>query len=169
MDINTYASYDEIRAALGVSSLELKDDQLSLDIYGDFLYQELASVSGILTPDTISRNLAGQYTYLASLAVLTDNQTLLMSYIRSLAIYTVAANVVDSISLLVPKTISDGKALLTRFSSERTFESVREDINSRKYDLKRKIKDLLGVTVTEKVFVGVVAPLIDVVTNAEYE
>jgi len=225
VNITTYTSYAEVRAVLGVSALELTDTQLALGIYGEFLYQELSSISGILAPDTVSRNLIEQFTFLSAVSSVspssspsssvsnspsssaspsasvsaspsesnstspsgsvssspsasastapvaqpTANQSLLLSYIRTFATYTVAANVSGSISLLAPKTISDGKALTTRFSSERTFEAVVADVNYRKSDLKRKIQDLFGTTLADKSYLGVVAPAIDVVTNAAYE
>ncbi|MGW8181812.1 MAG: hypothetical protein ACWGQW_24040, partial [bacterium] len=168
MDVNTYAKYAEIRAVLGISAQELPDTQLSLDVYNEFLLQELSLISGTLYPDTVERDLAGQYDYLKSQSSLTANQQLLKSYIRSFAIYTVAALVVGTAPLLVPKTISDGKALLTRFSAESTFMTVQKEVIERKFDLKRKIQDLLGVTVTDKTYVRVVAPDTDIITNEAY-
>ena len=169
MLITTYVSYAEVRAAIGIATQELSDTQLGLDMYGEFLYQELSSISGTLAPDVIERDLAGQYTYLKALEAPTENQELLKSYIRLFALYVVAMNVADTLSLIAPKTISDGKSLATSFSSEKTFESVRELVIARKYDQKRKIKELLGLTITDKVYVSAVAPAIDVITDAAYE
>lgn len=240
MLITTYTSYAEVRAALGVSALELTDTQLALGIYGEFLFQELSGVSGTLAPDTVSRNLIGHFQYISALTPTsspsssvssspsssvslspsasnsaspsssvsasasasvsaspsasssdgpsssvsaspsasastapvsqpTDDQNLLLSYIKAFATYTVAANVAGTISLLAPKTISDGKASTTRFSSERTFEAVVADVHYRKADLKRKIQELFGTAQTGKNYVGTIVPATDVVTGVAYE
>jgi hypothetical protein len=169
VDIYTYTTGDEIRAALGVSSLELKDSQLELNIYGELLFQEMSAVTGVLAPDTVTRDLAGHYSYISGLVTKTTNQNLMLSYIRTFSTYVVASKVASTISLLAPKTISDGKALMTRFSSERTFEAVIEGAYSQMFDLKRKIQELLGVAPEDKVYLGVVVPAIDVVTDLAYE
>jgi hypothetical protein len=167
--IETFVEFAEVRAALGISTHELTDTQIGLDMYGELLFQELSAVEGTLAPDTVSRNLIAQYAYLKALSSPTANQTLLKSYIRLFALYVVAAAIGDTVPLLAPKTISDGKALMTRFSPERTFELVRQEVIQKKYDLRRKIKTLFGITITDKVYLGVVAPAIDVVTDAVYE
>lgn len=169
MPIQTYMTYSEVRAVIGAASKELTDAQLGLDIYDDVLQQELAIISGVLAPDTETRTLEEHYTYLKNLASPTSNQVLLRSYIRTFAIYTVAASVVDTASLLFPKTISDGKALVTRFSPELTFEEVQRRVYSKQADLKQKIRELLGITITDRTYVTGVAPQIDVVTGVEYE
>jgi hypothetical protein len=169
MHINTYFKFDEVRATLGISAKELPDTVLELDMYGEFLFQELMAIEGALDPDTTERNLIEHYDYIKALASPTDAQALLKSYIRMFALYTVAANVADTISLMAPKTISDGKALITRFSSEKTFDAVRQEVLGRKYDLKVKIKTLLGITITDKTYLGVIPPAIDVITDEAYE
>ena len=105
----------------------------------------------------------------APVAQPTTNQSLLLSYIKTFATYTVAANVAGTVSLLAPKSISDGKASMTRFSSERTFEAVVADAYYRKSDLKRKIQELFGTEQADKSYLGTVVPAIDVVTGVAYE
>lgn len=169
MQINTFAKYDEIRAVLGVAKQELPDEQLALGLYGEELFQELSVISGVFAPDTEVRDLAGHYSYLKSLDTLTADQQLLLSYIRTFAIYVVATCILDNISLLAPKTISDGKALMTRFSSEATFKYVQDKVLQKKYSVKRKIQDFMGITVTDKTYISVITPAIDIVTNEPYE
>jgi hypothetical protein len=106
MSLIEFTSYDDIRAALGVSSDEIEDATLSLPLYEYRLIAELEDISLTLISE------------FGDLAVdsLTDVQKRLKQSVIVFSTYSVAVQLTSSLPLFSPKEISDGKAHTTRYA-----------------------------------------------------
>ncbi len=108
MALIDFTSYDDIRAALGVSSEEIEDTTLSLPLYELNLAAELEGVGETLVdlfkalpPDLLSWSPA---------------ERRLDRWTRLFATYSVARQLLGALPLFAPKEISDGKATEVRFA-----------------------------------------------------
>ena len=163
--ITVYTTYADIRAILGVAEEEITDNVVGLTVYAIGLNLALESVLGTLAPDTEERDLAEHHVYIDALSSPTDDQTKLLETIEIYATYIVADLLADSLPMSAPKTQTDGKSSLTRFSSQDTYNSVRANI---KYGLAKYyaiINELFGVTPASAEYLKVVEPDVDVVTG----
>lgn len=159
-DILTYVdSYENIRSACGLNSMELKDSQLALVLYRNRLNYALTDISGVYAPETESENLVE---ILARPLAASDP---LYGWIQLYAIYSVADAVLDTIGLAAFKTQADGKASLTRFSSESTFRNTRRDVLGALDKSRRKINELLGNSSLELEILKKAEPDIDPITG----
>ena len=103
MALASYTTYDEVRALLGVSSTELPDDVLSLQVYDIGLTGELYDISPTCASSYVTvsnkqpsaRTTAEQWFY---------------DSVRIFAAYAVAKQLTSSLPMFGPKDISDGKA-----------------------------------------------------------
>lgn len=138
LDIGDYTSYDEVRATVGLSSDELPDSTLALEIYANALELELDSVTmnaGVPLKTmftSLTTSAADQYIY---------NLT------RMFATYAVAIEVATSLSMRAPKTISDSKVSITRFSPEATWQDVIEALSLKFKSMKTRL-EAIGATAT---------------------
>lgn len=109
MALTTYCALDEVRAALGVNSLEISDTVLTLPVYEIGLVRELNKVSTSLPVafSTASSIAVGDRTVL---------QQALVDATRLFCVYAVAKQVGVSLGSMVPKDVGDGKSSLSRFS-----------------------------------------------------
>jgi len=166
MDITNYLSYDEVRVTCGLSSDELPDTELEMEIYGNVLSLALSGVD--LTdeapgPGPLStRFLEIKTTTISSRTALEQE---LYDLTRIFSIYTVALEVVVSLSMKAPKTISDSKATLTRFSPESGYKDVIARIESVLEDALSRIKNIVETTVDPLPLMGVAVPATDKVTG----
>ena len=150
MPVTTYTTYGDVRAALGVSEMELTDTELGLALYDNAMELALSEV-------TLSTGLTLQAAFAAAAAGST-----LKRQTQMYATYAVAEVAANALSMLAPKTISDSKTSLSRFSSEDTYKSVVRSISK----LKAGYKQLLeGTTVEAQTLFTVVKPAIDKVTG----
>lgn len=119
MSLLNYTTYDDIRAALGVSDEELEDDVLGLQLYEDHLSFELSDVH----PE-----LAALHTSFESIAVLTSAQERFMVACRGFATYAVARALTSTLPMFGPKSVEDGKARMERFADpyKATIEAVNK-------------------------------------------
>lgn len=108
MALKDFTSYDDIRAALGVSSDEIEDATLSLPLYEYNLKAELEEVS--LTLITDFQALVGD--------PLTEIEQRLREAVTVFSTYAVASQLTVSLPLFSPKEISDGKAHITRYAQD---------------------------------------------------
>jgi len=107
VDINSYTTFDDIRAVLGVSSDEIEDATFSLDVYTLNLTSEL---------EDISANLVTDYTTVAEAASRSAVEERFYQATRLFAVYAVAYQATGSLPLFSPKDISDGKATVSRYA-----------------------------------------------------
>ena len=119
MSLLNYTTYDDIRAALGVTDEELEDGVLGLQIYEDSLRFEL---------DDVHPDLAALHTTLESTSVLTSAQERFMAACRGFATYAVARSLTSTLPMFGPKSIEDGKARMERFADpyKATIEAVNK-------------------------------------------
>lgn len=109
MALTDYAQYDEIRAALGVNDVELRDAVLELPVYEMGLVREL---------NKISTSLPAAFSAVKETAESerSDVQTRLYDAVRLFSVYASAKQVAVSLPSFLPKGVTDGKAAIDRFS-----------------------------------------------------
>lgn len=85
---------------------------------------------------------------------------------RLFSTYTVALEVAVSLSMRAPKTLSDSKVTLGRFSPEATWQDVKEAIKEKLGQIKKDLEDVGSTTEdsTPELF-NVVKPAYDPVTG----
>lgn len=111
MALTQYCALDEVRAALGVNSIELSDTVLNLPVYEIGLVRELAKVS---------ESLPAAFLVAAGKAVedrSADEQRLTDS-VHLFSAYAAARQVGVALAIIAPKDVTDGKAAMSRFSGE---------------------------------------------------
>jgi hypothetical protein len=161
--ITTYTTYAEVRAALGVTEEELSDATLALDFYAYSLDIEVSSIDS---------GLPAQFAVVEAIAAgsRTAAQAALFAAMKVFAPYAVAVQLASSLPLFAPKSITDGKASLSRDSSApyaKTIEKCRAN-----YERFRAILDAAyvelnggGGAVAVLPFLSVVSPASDPVTG----
>jgi hypothetical protein len=117
MALTTYLQLDEVRAALGVNDLELKDTVLILPVYEMGLVRELNKISTSL-PAAFSAAHSKQA------ADRTAAEAALYDATHLFAVYAVAKQVGVSLASFAPKDVGDGKATLSRFAGESYKETM---------------------------------------------
>jgi hypothetical protein len=165
MTLIEITSYDDVRAALGVSEDELKDTTLSLDLYAFNLTSELEGISLTLIPT---------FTQVKAIAAVdrTDVQTRLFQAAKLFATYAVAKQLCTSLPLFAPKEQTDGKASLGRFSSDPYKATIARITADYETAVTRVAAALEGLTpevprvITSRPYFSVVAALVDPVTGA---
>jgi hypothetical protein len=113
----TYTTYDDIRAALGVSSDEIEDATLSLSLYELNLTSEF---------EDINLSLESDYATVAALSSRTAVQDRFLQATRLFATYAVAYQATTSLPLFSPKDISDGKATVSRYADSPYKEVIKK-------------------------------------------
>lgn len=109
MALVDFTSFDDVRAALGVSEDELEDTTLSLDLYEFSLVEEM---------EGISLSLISSFTTVKvkPAANRSDDETRLLQSTQVFATYAVAKHLTSTLPLFSPKEISDGKASAVRYA-----------------------------------------------------
>lgn len=121
MSLTTYCEFDEVRSALGVNDLELKDSVLALPVYEMGLVRELNKVSTSLTA-------AFSAVYAKAPEARTEVEAALHDAVHVFSVYAVARQVGVSLSVFAPKDVGDGKATLSRFAGE-PFKVTMDGVN----------------------------------------
>ena len=158
LEIIDYTSYDEIRSTVGMSVDTLPDSILSLEIYANTLELALDDL------DIAEEALNPIKTEFMSLDEVADSTAYNLT--RLFSTYTVAMEVAVSLSMRAPKTISDSKVTLGRFSPEATWQDV---IAALKDKLSQLRNDLEGIGAADsdetQQLLYTVAPTYDPVTG----
>ena len=158
--ITDYTTYDDVRAALGVSAEDLEDTTLGLKLYSDYLQGELEDVD-IDLPDT--------YATVKAEPLPTRLQTRLMTACELFSTYAVARHLTGALPLFAPKQMTDGKAQVQRFDS--SYRDTVKEVNEQYGKLRARLIAALeaigtaAATVTPAVYMSVVSPLTDPVTG----
>ena len=108
MALIVYTTYASVRAALGVSDEDIEDATLALDLYADYLTQELEDISLTLESTFISTSM---------LVSPSAEQTRFLTATRLFATFAVAKQLTAALPLFSAKQISDGKATVQRFDN----------------------------------------------------
>lgn len=168
MAITDYTSYAEVRSACGLSIKELPDTVLALDMFDNALYLEL---QGVTLPDE-APGPGPLDTCFAAIDAMdeedrTTSQKKLFALTRLFSTYVVAYRVMMSGMTRTPKTISDSKASLTRFSSEATIKDTKAEILLQIQTNRAAIEDINETTIEDPLnLLYVVEPDTDVVTDS---
>ena len=111
MALVDYISFDDVRAALGVSADEFDDATLSLDVYAFNHVSELEAISPLIL---------GVYDVQVdtSPSTWTANQTRFFQAFTLFSAYAVAKQATISLPLFSPKEQTDGKASMVRYAQD---------------------------------------------------
>lgn len=163
MALTQYTTYDSIRAVLGVTTDELEDGTLALELYWNQLAVEL---------DDLSLNLQSDYTTVLALAeeTRTDAQRRFYQATQLFAAYAVANMLGSGLPMFGPKDISDGKATVSRFADspyKATLDRVQKDYNRMKGRLLAAHAGLnsSSITTVSRTYMAVSVPTTDPVTG----
>ena len=163
MAITDYTTYAEVRAALGLNSDELTDDTLSLQLYSSQLDAEI---------DQISTTLAADYATIKAkvISARTSAEKKVYDGVALFAPFAVAKALAPSLPLLAPKTITDGKASVTRDSAS-PYKAALENAEAMYETARQYLIDAyagftsVSVTTTLRPFLGISSPSVDPVTG----
>ena len=160
--LTTYTTYDDIRAALGVTPDDLEDATLALKIYDDALTQEHEDVALTLqdTFDTLSASPSP-----------TAQETRFLTACRLFSTYAVAKMLTSALPLFAAKTTTDGKAAVGRF--ENPYKDVIKSINEMYATQRTRLVNALAAvgtssataTATPRIYMSVASPSSDPVTG----
>lgn len=162
-----YTSYDEVRAALGVSSTELTDLRLALPIYAVQLEYDLEAINPLVIT---------QFQRIHDIDPPSGRTTLEAKFFataRLFSAYAVAKHLLVSLPMFSVEKLEDGKAGFTRFND--AYQDMRDGVDAMYVNLMYRLGLLLqelegtpvevpayGATIT-----SVTSPLsVDPVTDA---
>lgn len=111
-----FTTFDDIRAALGVTDEELEDATLSLAVYEHNLGLKL---------DKVHENLVQAFMEAKSKDEPTRAEARLVRAVSLFATYVVALHLTASLPLFSPKEIGDSKSHFTRYSSDPYQETIK--------------------------------------------
>lgn len=158
-----FTSFDDIRAVLGVSSDELEDATLSLDLYYFGLVSELEE----MTPSPLSSYLD---LFETDPEVMSEDELRFYRAMRVFASNWVAKELLPSLPVFAPREISDGKAGMQRVLDP--YKAVREGVESgleraalRLASAYAKLTAGSASTRVQRVFMGVAGLPVNPVTN----
>lgn len=158
IQITDFTSYDEIRAIIGVDSIELPDANI-----------ETAANTSALTRAlrTFSTSTGSLLSVIDALpADKTDDEEYLYNTACEYAALIVAEACCTGLSMFALKSDSDGKASQSRFSGESTFRDVLANIRARLATVIGALDELINETTTYTVGgLYIVTPAVDKVTN----
>lgn len=165
MALIDFISYDDVRAALGVSEDEITDATLSLNLYEFNLVSELESISLTLITDYETQKGASPSTW-------TDAQTRFHQAVQLFSAYAVAKQATISLPMFGPKEQTDGKAALVRFAQNPYKDTIAAVLA--KYEaFKVKLEAAYGAltstdapTTTTRPYFVVAVPTYDPVTGS---
>lgn len=156
-DLTAYTSYEEVRAALGVTHKELSNDVLSLELYSASLENEL---------ETVGEGVAAAFATAAAAVPRTPVQQRFYRAVKLFAPYAVANELVSGLPLFAIKSVTDGKAGFSRDSSSPYKESIIQALaRYSKYrgQLESAFSEITGGTtdVTDRSYLAVISPASD--------
>lgn len=159
LDITDFTSTDEIRSTVGLSSDHLPDDVILLEIYSNVL--ELA-LDNLDMSDPALTPVKDEFFNWGNDPDKTDAYNLT----RLFATYTVALEVATSLSMRTPKSHSDSKVTLTRFSPENTWRDVIEAIKGKLIDITNNLENVGSSDADEQISMfSSVKPAYDPITG----
>lgn len=159
MLITDYTSYDEVRAALGVSVDELDDTQLDLPLYVNGLEIDL---------EDIHVNLPTTYQTVLTQSIQSEDEQRFLKAAKMFATYAVARQLSNTLPLFSPEQITDGKAAVKRFQQDSPFKAVTEAVGREYARAKIRLEQLFAIvgtgastTMTAKTYFAVSSPSSD--------
>lgn len=165
MALVDYVSFDEVRAALGVSTDEITDATLSLELFDFNLVSELEDIGVDLIADYATQKVTAPSTWSTA-------QTRLHQAIRLFSAYAVAKQCTIALPMFSPKEQTDGKASLVRFALDpykATIARVLQQYDAFKGKLEAAYAAVLSTdapAIIARPYFSVVSPSFDPVTGS---
>lgn len=159
--ITEYTTYDDVRAALGVSVDDLEDSTLALDLYADMLDVEFEEVSATF---------AATYQSVKAVDDPSEAQAKFLKASRLFATYAVAKHCCGSLPLFAAKQVTDSKVAVQRFDSpyKDAVKAVLDQYGRMRNRLAAAMTTLSvsSQTKTAKTYFAVVSPDVDPITGS---
>lgn len=158
--LTDYTTYDDVRAALGVSDDDLPDAVLSLPLYSAVLTQEFEDI-----------DLDVEATYLETEALVspTAQDVRFLKACELFATYAVAKQLTAALPLFAAKQVTDGKAQISRFDNpyKDVVTQVIAQYEKARARLVAAFTDVTAGTATiiAKSYFGIISPSTDPVTG----
>lgn len=165
LNVTDVVLLDEIRATLGVDDVELPDNVLNLEMYRLNLNAEIQAVDSTLETKFGVVQAVEE-------ANRTEMQQGLFIAVSLFSLYAVALQLTEALPIFSPKTITDGKASLTRYSDspyKETIKAIKEKYNGRREALIAALAVYDGTSAATAVppsYMGVSSPDFDPVTGS---
>lgn len=143
MELTAYTTYSDIRAVLGVSSDDLEDSTLSLDVYAFNLEAEFDELDPLILPaygDLRESDPEG----------MEPAQRRFFQACRTFSTYAVAKQCLTALPLAAPKEHSDGKASVTRFALDPYKETIRRVESAYEKMRERLLQAFAGLQATTR-------------------
>ena len=118
MALTDYTTFNDIRAVLGVTTDDLEDSTLSLDVYVFDLEAELDDLEP--SPHAAYKELREQ-----DPDTMSDNERRFFQAVRLFSTYSVGKQLLTSLPMFAPKEHSDGKSSMTRFALDPYKETIK--------------------------------------------
>lgn len=131
LPLTEYTSSAEIRALLGVTSKELKDDQLMLPMYRTLLSIDL---------DELDPQLEADYEMAKSKSSLTTTESKFLDFVQLYASYAIALHVFPALEQFAPQKITDGRAEVQR--SESDLKNLKDGLEYGEQRLRNKLLEV---------------------------
>jgi len=165
MDITEYTSYNEVRAICGLTSDDISDATLALELYGNALSLALGSVD---LPDEAPGPgpLADRFLTIKAMlpAARTTKEQEIYDLTRKYATTAVALEI--PLSLTAAKSLSDSKTTQVRFSPESAYQDVRDMLEDSLEAIKDDLENIVDGAADYFQYMSVVSPDTDPVTGA---
>lgn len=158
--LTDFATYDEIRAVLGVSDEELEDSTLALPMYLKILQMEFADMA---------ETLESQYLTIKASPAPTAVEQKFLDVVSVFSAYAISKNLLTSMPLFAPKRITDGRAETDRVTDP--FEGVKSGVNSTYLTMRARVLIALGLigtpvpAATERTYFSAVGLATNPITN----
>lgn len=160
MTLTAFTSYDNVRAALGVTTKDLPDGTLGLSYYEDSLAEGL---------DDVHTSLVNAFEEAASADPQSDAQSRLVRSARLYATIVVAKAALPALRLAAPQQVTDGKAGMTRFNDPfiELERRIDDNCSRAKTKLDAALQEVLkaGSSRAARVWFSVINPDSDPVTG----
>lgn len=165
MNILDYTSYDEVRAICGLSTDDISDATLALELYANALALALGSVDLPDDPPGPGPLSSRFITVKAILPVsrTTDEQKL---YDLTRKYATIAVALEIPLSLTAAKSLSDSKTTQVRFSPESAYQDVRDMLEDSLESIKDDLENIVDGAADYFQYLAVITPATDPVTGA---
>jgi len=129
MALTPYCTNDEVRAVLGITQSEIKDEVLDLPIYEMGLKREL---------NRISPSLPAAFSTVNGLSALTSAEQTFKEAVQVFSVYAVARQAGAPLGLSAPKSLNDDKSGFSRYADspyrdvlervDMMFQQARQDL-----------------------------------------
>lgn len=158
--LTDYTTYASIRATLGVSTDDLTDETLGLDLYDDYLTQDLEDIA-VTLPDT--------YATTKAVSVPTALEIRFLKACSIFATLAVALRLTPSLPMFAAKLVTDGKSQGQRFDTgyKETVAAITPQFDQAKARLAALLLAMGTATTapTPRVLFGIISPSSDPVTG----